>query len=423
MRADMRKISIYIFLSCCILNGCTYQNTIDIHSGSTQNNLSSHIDKSDMNVAIVADYNGLKDLRIFTAIETFEMDIKIGDFILDTAKEELGALFTSVEIIDSLPKSRTHDAYVFVDFLWERFRTGLTSYTLDFKTKLTLRDQTLKYIFGQYEASRREYYSRSSAVQADAILTGASLGLLAPFTIPHAVNTVGKDTEKLVISGVTKTIGNIRNQIVEAGWIEHSVIALKSSTKNTKNKYSEIRSKYDGFLNSVVIISSNKGIGTGFLVSSSGYIISNQHVVGDEKNITVKMKSGEVAIGSVIKKNKRQDLVLIKITGSNYNWIRLSKGDDIKIGGDVLAIGTPEGLSWSISKGIVSAVRTNQRGRYIQTDAAVNHGNSGGPLIDISTGRAIGVNTFGVNKNIAEGLNFAISSEDVLSNFGSYITQ
>ena len=158
-------------------------------------------------------------------------------------------------------------------------------------------------------------------------------------------------------------------------------------------------------------------------MSSSGYIISNQHVVGDEKNITVKMKSGEVAIGNVIKKNKRQDLVLIKITGSNYNWIRLSKGDDIKIGGDVLAIGTPEGLSWSISKGIVSAVRTNQRGRYIQTDAAVNHGNSGGPLIDISTGRAIGVNTFGVNKNIAEGLNFAISSEDVLSNFGSYITQ
>ena len=210
----MRKIIIYIFLSCCTLNGCTYQNTIDIHSESTQNNLSSHIDKSDMNVAIVADYNDLKSLKLLTAMEGFEMDIKIGDFILDTVKKELGVLFTSVEVIDSLPKNRTHDAYAFVDFLWERYRTGLTSHILDFKTKLTLKDQTLKYIFGQYEASRREYYSRSSAVQADAILTGASLGLLAPFTISHAVNTVGKDTEKLVISGVTKTIGNIRNQIV-----------------------------------------------------------------------------------------------------------------------------------------------------------------------------------------------------------------
>ncbi len=176
-------------------------------------------------------------------------------------------------------------------------------------------------------------------------------------------------------------------------------------------------------MDSVVVISTSKGIGTGFLVSSNGYIISNQHVVGEQQFISVKMRSGEVVTGTVIKTNKVQDLALIKITGTNYNWIRLSKGDDIKVGGDVLAIGTPKGLSWSISKGIVSAVRTDQTVRYIQTDAAINHGNSGGPLIDISTGRVIGVNTFGFNKSISEGLNFAVSSEDVLTAFSSYITQ
>ncbi len=415
-KEKMMKNTIYIFLFCFILNGCTYQNTIDIRSENSRN---SYIDKSDISVAIVADYNGLEDLKFLTSIEQFDVDLQIGRFILTTVKKEMEALFSSVEIIGSVPKKRAHDAYIFVDLLWKKHG----GYTLEFDTTITFKDQTLKYILGQYEASSKRRWSHPGALAAEAFFTGFTLGLIAPITIPHMTHMAGKKVEDMVVSGVSETIKNIGNKIVSAGGVEISKTFIKPQIKATKHKYKAIHSKYDIFLDSVVVISTSKGIGTGFLVSSNGYIISNQHVVGEQQFISVKMRSGEVVTGTVIKTNKVQDLALIKITGTNYNWIRLSKGDDIKVGGDVLAIGTPKGLSWSISKGIVSAVRTDQTVRYIQTDAAINHGNSGGPLIDISTGRVIGVNTFGFNKSISEGLNFAVSSEDVLTAFSSYITQ
>ncbi len=83
------------------------------------------------------------------------------------------------------------------------------------------------------------------------------------------------------------------------------------------------------------------------------------------------------------------------------------------IGNDVLAIGTPEGLDWSVSKGIISAVRTSNGVYFVQTDAAINHGNSGGPLILADSGLVVGINSFGFRKNITEGLNFAVSATEI----------
>ncbi|HEX7008034.1 MAG TPA: trypsin-like peptidase domain-containing protein, partial [Alphaproteobacteria bacterium] len=85
------------------------------------------------------------------------------------------------------------------------------------------------------------------------------------------------------------------------------------------------------------------------------------------------------------------------------------------------AIGTPEGLSWSVSKGIVSALRDLRGLRLVQTDAAINHGNSGGPLIELGSGKVIGVNALSFRKDLAEGLNFAVSAEDVRMTFGRYL--
>jgi len=100
---------------------------------------------------------------------------------------------------------------------------------------------------------------------------------------------------------------------------------------------------------------------------------------------------------------------------------RLSGGEHAGIGNDVIAIGTPVGLDWSVSRGIVSAVRIDGSRRLIQTDAAVNQGNSGGPLIELASGYVVGVNTIVIRKDIAEGLNFAVSSQDVRITFAKYL--
>ena len=184
-----------------------------------------------------------------------------------------------------------------------------------------------------------------------------------------------------------------------------------------KGDHPQIPSEYDDFLNSVVIVKTPSGFGTGFFVSSNGYILTNRHVVGRRTSVTIEFRSGKVTHGAVVKRNAKHDLALIKLNGSNFSWLKLAQEEDVKVGNDVMAIGTPKGLSWSVSKGIVSAVRDIDDVRVIQTDAAINAGNSGGPLIDLATGKVIGINTFGYRKDIAEGLNFAVSSEYATRDF------
>lgn len=87
------------------------------------------------------------------------------------------------------------------------------------------------------------------------------------------------------------------------------------------------------------------------------------------------------------------------------------------MGADVLAVGAPEGFSWTVSKGIVSAIRDAGGLRIIQTDAPINRGNSGGPLILIESGRVIGVNTLKLRRDGAEGLGFAVSAQNVRAAF------
>ena len=188
--------------------------------------------------------------------------------------------------------------------------------------------------------------------------------------------------------------------------------------KNSDVKKSEsFPSKLDPFLDSVVVISTSNGIGSGFLVSSDGYLMTNYHVVGNDSSASVKLRDGRILLGSVEKLNRDKDLALIKIIGSKFPWLVLSQLRDSAIGTEVLAIGTPAGLEWSVSRGIISAIRKVGGRVLIQTDAAINKGNSGGPLISLKTGQVVGVNTLAVRKDMAEGLNFAVSSQDILESF------
>jgi len=148
------------------------------------------------------------------------------------------------------------------------------------------------------------------------------------------------------------------------------------------------------------------GLGSGFIVSSDGYIMTNNHVVGDADEIKVALKDGREFDAEIVGTDPRTDVAVIKIDGKKLPAIELGDSDALKIGEWVIAVGNPFGLSETVTVGVVSAKGRSGFGitqnpttgevgyeDFIQTDAAINPGNSGGPLLDID-GKVIGINTF-----------------------------
>lgn len=161
--------------------------------------------------------------------------------------------------------------------------------------------------------------------------------------------------------------------------------------------------------------SESSGVGTGFIVDTNGIIVTNQHVVSDNpKNINVTLKDGTSYDAKVIYASTTVDLAVIKIDAKNLPVINLGDSEKINIGQTAIAIGNPMGLTFerTVTQGIVSAlnrsiaVDTNTIAEdLIQTDASINAGNSGGPLLNLA-GEVIGINTYKIQSG--EGLGFAI---------------
>ena len=152
---------------------------------------------------------------------------------------------------------------------------------------------------------------------------------------------------------------------------------------------------------------------SGFLITSDGYILTNDHVVGDaaREGITVRLKDGRKFPASLIGLDDKSDLAVIKIDAKDLPTVELGDSDAAKVGQFAFAIGAPFELPYTFTVGVISAKgRTNLTDsrnyeEYIQTDASINPGNSGGPLCDID-GRVVGVNTLIYRMN--RGLGFAI---------------
>lgn len=191
--------------------------------------------------------------------------------------------------------------------------------------------------------------------------------------------------------------------------------------KTNVNNTGSTPSEYDRFQRGVVVVKgSGGGIGTGFFITSEGHIITNKHVVDKAgKDISVKMIDGRILRGEVVQTSSERDLAIMKVSTDSPNWLNLANEGEYKTGTETIAIGTPVGLEWTVNKGIISAVREHKGVYYIQTDTPINVGNSGGPLISLETGNVIGINTLTVRKDIAEGLNFAVASDEVQRAFPS----
>jgi serine protease Do len=156
-----------------------------------------------------------------------------------------------------------------------------------------------------------------------------------------------------------------------------------------------------------------RGLGSGFIMSADGQIITNAHVIDGADEVSVTLKDGRTYKGRVLGADPVTDVAVVKIDAENLPTVRLGNADNLQVGEWAIAIGNPLGLDNTVTTGIVSGTGRNssqigvgdKRINFIQTDAAINPGNSGGPLLN-ARGEVIGVNTAIIQN--AQGLGFAI---------------
>lgn len=157
-------------------------------------------------------------------------------------------------------------------------------------------------------------------------------------------------------------------------------------------------------------------LGSGFIISSDGYIMTNNHVISGADEIYVKMSDGQEYLAKLVGTSPEVDIAILKVsTNKTFKPLKFANSDNIKIGHWAIAFGNPLGLNSSMTVGVIGASGRSSLGieqveNFIQTDAAINQGNSGGPLLNIN-GDVIGVNTAIYSTNGGSvGLSFAIPS-------------
>ena len=239
-------------------------------------------------------------------------------------------------------------------------------------------------------------------------------GVIASIAIVFAVfvsfNSMSENDggELIVTNGnYAETVGEVTG--TERSY-EYSLIDIFEKSEESVVQVNVLRSESDG------------GMGSGFVYSDDGYIITNQHVVRDAQKVTVTFLDGEAYIGDVVGRDRDLDIAVVKVNPSNtyIQPIKIGDSSKLKVGEKIAAIGNPFGLSGSMTSGIVSQIGRllPQESGYsipdvIQTDAAINPGNSGGPLINMK-GEVVGINT-AIQSATGEfsGIGFAVPSNTV----------
>jgi len=241
-------------------------------------------------------------------------------------------------------------------------------------------------------------------------------GLIVKQQINH--NQLTEQISKLDLQTQEK-INELAISIIETN---HDIEILETGFSSVNEEISylkaETKEDFSGIIqeaiNSVVTIRTLSSQGTGFIITSDGYLITNHHVLINEqgtasKIIQVITKEQEILPVEYLASMVDLDLALLKISGK-YIPLELENSNNIEIGERVIAIGNPQGFQFTVTDGIVSATHRlgpNNLDAYVQTNAQLNPGSSGGPLIN-KNGKVIGMNNFKLIES--EGLGFALES-------------
>ncbi len=214
---------------------------------------------------------------------------------------------------------------------------------------------------------------------------GILLLLLAPFTLASG------------LPDFTKLVEKAKPAVVNISTTQNAAKHRKSRGMSLQ-QMPEIFQKFfdDERLRQTPPRQSKHSLGSGFIISTDGYILTNNHVIADADKIIVRLIDRRELEAELIGRDKRSDLALLKIDAKNLPVVELSYDDDLAVGEWVLAIGSPFGFDYSVTAGIVSAVGRNLPHEnyvpFIQTDVAINPGNSGGPLFNLD-GQVVGINS------------------------------
>ncbi len=214
-------------------------------------------------------------------------------------------------------------------------------------------------------------------------------------------DTINEDTpsrfpgnkDAAILDAYSQTVVNVAKNASDA------VVQIKVNKPNTRRRIRNPR---------------QYGTGSGFFISSDGLLVTNSHVVKGANKIMVNLQDGRQYMAELVGEDPPTDIAVLKVDGEGFSTVKFGDSDGLQVGQLAVAIGNPYGFQYTVTAGVVSALgRTlrSESGRLIddviQTDAALNPGNSGGPLVD-SDGKVIGVNTAVILP--AQGLCFAVAS-------------
>ncbi len=236
--------------------------------------------------------------------------------------------------------------------------------------------------------------------------------------LQNQISTLQADTQNKfneLTENLIETQSNLNELTEEIGSIDEKILSIDDKFTELKASVGDdFSSIIEDSVKSVVTIRTDAGQGTGFIITSDGFIVTNAHVLSGGSYVEALTYNKEKISASFIGYNVEMDLALLKISG-NYDYLELAKADEFETGDKVIAIGNPLGLQFSVSQGIISAIHRegpNNINGYIQTDAALNPGNSGGPLIN-TEGEVVGINNFKIGSG--ESLGFALESPFIKS--------
>jgi S1-C subfamily serine protease len=400
-------------LACVLLplSACHYEGTLKPPPTYVTSTALSESEKLPGTLAFIDDPN-LEKMRISAGRDLTAFTLQVGPVIRQAYLGELAATFANVQTVAQPQESDTADYYAVPSFAW----LGSQSQPEDFLVvaRLRLVDRRLKKTFASYETSAQASFRPPGSAAAASFFEATTLGVLAPVTEPIKNDAVGKQADaeaQRVIAKVMADLGAAMRK--DRGLVAYTNVGPIEDARPGSAPAPVVDKEYEKYLDAVVVLRTADGMGSGFYVGTDGLIATAAHVVAADAQIFARTRSGKELPANVVDIDRTRDLALLKV--SPDDGLRSLKIDyqDPRVGTEVLAIGSPEGLSWTVSKGVVSAIRNVRNARVVQTDAVFLPGVSGGPLIDIKSGQVVGIASFAQGP----GLSFAIMAEELRKAF------